>query len=277
MVATIKKTTKFRDLLAGGTVVMPGVFNAISAKLVEEAGFSAYYISGAGLANAEFALPDIGVPTLEQAAEHGRRIDAAVNIPGISDVDTAFADPAACGKVFAATGLAGIHLEDQIEQKKCGHLDGKQLVSIEEMSERVAAVKSAAQDDDFMIIARTDAKAVEGLDAAIARCKAYVAAGADAIFPEAMQSAEDFQAMRKALDVPLLANMTEFGKTPYLTVQQFENLGYNMVIFPMTMFRVAAGAMRKTLAELKTTGTQQSFMDQMQTRDELYKLLNYQP
>ncbi|PJA20371.1 MAG: methylisocitrate lyase, partial [Deltaproteobacteria bacterium CG_4_10_14_0_2_um_filter_43_8] len=232
---------------------------------------------GAGLANAEFARPDIGLTTCAEAQEHARRIDAAVGIPGISDVDTGFEDEACMMQSFQIAGLAGVHMEDQVDQKKCGHLEGKQLVSVDEMCERIHRAQQAKTDADFLLIARTDAAAVEGFDAAVSRAKAYVKAGADAVFPEAMRSEEDFKAMRKAIDVPLLANMTEFGKTPYYSVSQFEQWGYNMVIFPMTLFRVVAKSMQEALAELRSTGTQKGFLDTMQTREDLYKTLKYIP
>lgn len=271
------KAKTFRKLISTGTVVLPGVFNAISAKLVEQAGFEALYFSGAGLANAVFGVPDIGIPTLTESSEHARRCSAAVHLPALADVDTGFDDVAGTVRAFEAAGVAAIHMEDQVDQKKCGHLEGKCLVSVDEMCERVRAAVSARTDKDFLIMARSDAKSVEGLDAMIARCKAYVAAGADAIFAEALQSEDEFKAVRKAISVPLLANMTEFGKTPYYTVQQFENWGYNMVLFPMTLFRSANFAMSAALQELKQHGTQQNILDKMQTRKELYELLNYQP
>ena len=271
------KAKKFRELLNSGTVVLPGVFNAISAKLVEQAGFDAMYLTGAGLANAVFGVPDIGIPTLQESAEHARRCNAAVQIPALADIDTGFDDLAATIQAFEAAGIAGVHLEDQVDQKKCGHLEGKQLVSADEMCERVSNASKAKKNQDFLVMARSDAKAVEGLDAMLNRCKAYVAAGADAIFVEALQTEEEFKLARKALSVPLLANMTEFGKTPYYTVKQFENWGYNMVLFPMTLFRSANFAMREALHELKQHGTQQNILDKMQTRKELYELLDYQP
>ena len=275
-----KKTAHFRKLLARETVVMPGALNAISAMLIEQAGFSAYYLSGAGLANAVFGRPDIGLTTLKEATEHATRIDQMVTIPGISDADTGFGIRGGIAKtveLFEETGVVGIHLEDQCTDKKCGHLEGKKLVSIDDMTQKIREAHHAKSDQDFVIIARTDACSVEGLDHAITRARAYIAAGADAIFPEALTTEEDFRAFRKAIDVPLLANMTEFGKTPMTSVTTFKNWGYNMVIFPMTLFRISAKAMGEALLELKTLGTQRGLINRMQTRVELYELLKYQP
>ncbi|MBI4126776.1 MAG: methylisocitrate lyase [Deltaproteobacteria bacterium] len=276
----MKKTAQFRKLLAGGTVVMPGVFNAYAAMLVEAAGFAAYYVSGAGLANAVFGRPDVGLTTLKEATEHAARIDQAVAIPGISDADTGFGGPKGMAKAvraFESTGIAGIHLEDQWTDKRCGHLEGKKLVTIDAMAAKIETAAKGKSEPDFLVIARTDARAVEGLESAIERAKAYVAAGADAIFAEALQSEEEFRAFRKAIDIPLLANMTEFGKTPSFTVDEFRAWGYNMVIFPMTLFRISAKTIQEALAELKTRGTQQGLLPRMQTRAELYQLLKYTP
>jgi len=256
---------------------MPGAFNAYSALLIEQAGFSAYYISGAGLANAVFGVPDIGIPTLPEAAEHARRIDQTVSIPGISDADTGFENISATIKTFEASGVAGIHLEDQQTDKRCGHLEGKKLISAKEMGKKIEKAITTKKDKNFLVIARTDAAAVEGFDAALKRAKLYEDAGADAIFTEALTSEKEFAAFRQAIKIPLLANMTEFGKTPYLSIKKFEALGMNMVIFPMTLFRVAAKSMQQALVELKQKGTQKGILEKMQTRQELYKLLKYNP
>jgi len=282
----VRRTTQLRQLLAQRTVALPGAFNAVVAKLIEREGFSACYISGAGLANGA-GLPDVGLLTLTEVVAAAKFIAEAVSLPCICDADTGFgeADNAARAvREFERAGIAGIHLEDQEFPKKCGHLEGKRLISVEAMCEKLAAAAAAKSDPDFLLIARTDARAIEGLAAAVDRARRYLAAGADAIFPEALTTKDEFGEFAAALQSSivnpqspiLLANMTEFGKSPYLAVEEFEALGYRMVIFPMTAFRVMLRAVGEALAELQKSGTQQAMLDRMTTRQELYEILRYQ-
>ena len=271
---------RLRELIAGGCVAMPGVFNAATARMVERAGFEAVYISGAGLCNATAGVPDVGLLTLTEVAQLAGYIARAVKIPAIVDGDTGFGgleNAARTVREFEAAGLAGCHLEDQEFPKRCGHLAGKSLVEIEEMNEKLAAAAAAKRDTDFLLIARTDARAVEGFAQAVDRANRYVDAGADAIFPEALQTRDEFRDFAKEVPVPLLANMTEFGKSPLLTRAELADLGYRMVIYPQTAFRVSMFAIGQMLGDLKTTGTQESWLERMQTRQELYALLDYDP
>lgn len=261
---------------------MPGAFNALTAMQIERAGFEAVYVSGAGLAAAR-GLPDIGLLSLTEVVSDAKTIVKAVAIPALADADTGYGDPLVVMRTvreFEEAGLAGIHLEDQESPKKCGHLPGKRVVSVTEMARKIGAAVEARRDPDFLIVARTDARAVEGPDGALKRARAYVDAGADAIFPEALESAEEFKAFAQALKkegvtVPLVANMTEFGKTPYLSVNEFEALGYRLVLFPVTALRVATKVVETMLGELKTFGTQRHSLEKMQTRQQLYDLLRY--
>ena len=262
--------------------MLPGAFNALTAMQIEHAGFDAVYVSGAGIAAAR-GLPDIGLLSMAEVVADAGTIAQAVAIPALADADTGYGPPLSVMRTvqaFEQAGLAGIHLEDQESPKKCGHLSDKRLVSVAEMAQKIGAAVEARRDPDFLIVARTDARAVEGLDGAVKRARAYVDAGADAIFPEALESAEEFQAFAQALKnegvtVPLVANMTEFGKTPYLTVKEFEALGYRLVLFPVTALRVAGKAIEAMLEELKSLGTQQRSLDKMQARQQLYELLRY--
>jgi methylisocitrate lyase len=261
---------------------MPGAFNALSALQVERAGFKAVYVSGAAVSAAR-GLPDIGLLSMTELEGEAESIAKAVGIPALADADTGFGPPLnvmRTVRAFEDAGLAGLQLEDQENPKKCGHLPGKWLVTVGEMARKIGAAVEARRDPDFMIVARTDARAVEGLDAAARRAKAYVQAGADAVFPEALESAEEFRKFANALSqegvkVPLVANMTEFGKTPYLSAREFEELGYRMVLFPVTLLRVATKAMEDMLVELKGLGTQRESLSKMHTRKELYDLLRY--
>ncbi|TLY34824.1 MAG: methylisocitrate lyase [Nitrospirae bacterium] len=273
---------RLRELIARGTVVLPGAFNALTAMQIERAGFDAVYVSGAGIA-AVRGLPDIGLLSMAEVVADAGTIAQAVAIPALADADTGYGPPLSVMRTvqaFEQAGLAGIHLEDQESPKKCGHLPDKRLVSVAEMAQKIGAAVGARRDPDFLIVARTDARAVEGLDGAVKRARAYVDVGADVVFPEALESAEEFKAFAHALNkegvtVPLVANMTEFGKTPYLTVKEFEALGYRLVLFPVTALRVAARAIEALLEELKSLGTQQRSLDKMQTRQRLYELLRY--
>ena len=274
------KSKRLRELIAKGAVLLPGVPNAAIARQTERTGFDAVYISGAGMANATAGVPDIGLLTLTEVADLAGYIAKAVKIPAIVDADTGFGGAENVARTICElerTGLAGCHIEDQEFPKRCGHLVGKSIVDIEEMVGKIKAAIHARRDLDFMIIVRTDARAVEGFDRAVERAGEYIAAGADAIFPEALQSPEEFRDFAKEIDAPLLANMTEFGKSPLLSFHDLMELGYRVVIFPMSAFRVAMKASERFLRALRESGTQKDWIDEMQTRQELYKLLDYDP
>lgn len=272
------KRRLLREGLASDRLLrVPGAMNPLTAVLVRELGFDGVYVSGAVIA-ADLALPDIGLTTLTEVAGRGGQIARVTDLPTIIDADTGFGEPMNAARTVRSledAGLAGCHLEDQVNPKRCGHLDGKSVTDTGTMVRRVRAAVSARRDEDFVICARTDAAAVEGLDAAIERAKAYVDAGADMVFPEAMRGPADFEAFRKAVDVPLLANMTEFGKSELLTVEQLESLGMDMVIYPVTSLRLAMGAVEDGLRVLRDEGTQAGVVDRMQTRRRLYELIDY--
>lgn len=274
-----ERSRRLRELVGQKTVVLPGAMNALTARLIEQAGFEAIYLSGAVLANSVGGVPDIGLMTLTEAREHAARIAAVTSVPILMDADTGYggADNAArTVRELEQVGVSGIHLEDQEFPKRCGHLEGKRLVPVEEMCAKIRAAVEARTSRDFMVIARTDARGVAGYDEAVARAEAYLAAGADGIFPEALTDREELA--RFARDVPtvLLANMTEFGRTPLLTVEELGAMGYRLVIFPVSVQRVAAHAVRSFLADLRRSGTQRGWLDRMQTRAELYELLGYE-
>ena len=274
------KGALLRELIAKNAVMMPGVPNAAMARQVEQVGFDAVYISGAGMANATAGVPDIGLLTLTEVAQLAGYIAKAVTIPAIVDADTGFGgaeNVARTIQVLEAAGLSGCHIEDQEFPKRCGHLAGKKIVDLEEMVGKIKAAVAARRNPDFMIIARTDARAVEDFDRAVNRAGEYLAAGADAIFPEALQSVEEFRDFAKEIDLPLLANMTEFGKSPLVSFKELSELGYRMVIFPQSAFRVSMKASEEFLRALKKTGTQSDWLEKMQTREELYDLLEYDP
>jgi len=274
------KSSRLRELIARGCVLMPGVPNAAMARQVEQVGFDAVYVSGAGMANATAGVPDIGLLTLTEVAQLAGYIAKAVKIPAIVDADTGFGGSENVARTIhelERAGLAGCHIEDQEFPKRCGHLAGKSIIDLEEMVERIKAAVAARHDPDFMIVARTDARAVEDFDRTVDRAQNYLAAGADAIFPEALQSAEEFRDFANEIDLPLLANMTEFGKSPLLSFEELSDFGYRMVIFPMSAFRVAMKASEEFLRALKKSGAQSDWLEKMQTREELYELLNYDP
>src|SRR6266480_4476496 len=274
------KAARLRELIAEGCVMLPGVPNAATARLVERAGFDAVYISGAGMANATAGVPDIGLLTMTEVVKLAGYVAKAVAIPAIVDADTGFGGAENVARTIQElekTGLAGCHIEDQEFPKRCGHLAGKSIVDLEEMVGKIKAAVAARRDPDFIIIARTDARAVEGFDRAVERAREYLAAGADAIFPEALENAEEFRNFAKEIDVPLLANMTEFGKSPLLSFQQLADLGYRMVIFPQSAFRVSMKESELFFTALKKAGTQSDWLEKMQTRRELYELLDYDP
>ena len=277
------KARRLRGLLDTQTVVLPGAFNALTTMQIERAGFQALYVSGAGL-SATRGLPDIGLLSLTEVVSDAATITKAVTIPAIVDADTGFGPPLAVMRAmneFEQAGLAGMQIEDQDLPKKCGHLPGKRLVSTSEMVSKIRAASDARRDPDFLIVARTDARAVEGMEAAVRRARTYIDAGADAIFPEALESADEFRAFARQLakeggKAPLAANMTEFGKTPYLSVSEFEDLGYRLVLFPVTALRMATKAIERMLFELRNRGSQRGLLDQMHTRQQLYDLLRYE-
>jgi methylisocitrate lyase len=274
------KAARLRELIAQGCVMLPGVPNAAMARQVEHTGFDAVYISGAGMANATAGVPDIGLLSMTEVVRLAGYVANAVAIPAIVDADTGFGGAENVARTVCElekAGLAGCHIEDQEFPKRCGHLAGKSIVDVHEMIARIKAAVAARRDEDFVIIARTDARAVEDFDRAVERAGEYLAAGADAIFPEALQSAEEFRDFAKEIDLPLLANMTEFGKSPLLTFQQLADFGYRMIIFPQSAFRVSMKASEKFFAALKKTGTQSDWLEKMQTRQELYDLLDYDP
>ena len=273
------KRADFRAALASGRLLQfPGAHAPIVALVIEEQGFDGVYISGAAL-SAELGLPDIGLTTLTEVAGRGRQIARVTSLPAIIDADTGFGEAMNTARTIQeieAAGLAGCHIEDQLSPKRCGHLDNKLIIDRADMVQKVRAAADAKRDPNFLVMARTDAKASEGLDAAIERAKAYADAGADAIFPEALHTEAEFETVRKAISVPLLANLTEFGKTPLLTKKQLEDLGYNIAIYPVTSLRLAMKGIEDGLAALKRDGTQANVVGDMQTRARLYELIRYQ-
>ncbi len=274
------KSRRLRELITQGFVIMPGVPNAGMARQVERAGFDAVYLSGAGMANATAGVPDIGLLTLTEVAQLANYVANAVEIPAIVDADTGFGgaeNVARTIRELERAGLAGCHIEDQEFPKRCGHLAGKSLIDVEEMAGKIKAAVSARRDEDFMIIARTDARAVENFDGAVERARRYLEAGADAIFPEALQRADEFKAFAREVKAPLLANMTEFGKSPLLSFRELSDFGYRMVIFPQSAFRVSMKASDEFLRDLKRRGTQSGWIEKMQTREQLYELFDYDP
>lgn len=255
-----------------------GTVNALCALLAEKAGFRALYLSGAGVANASHGLPDLGVTTLADVLEDARRITSVTNLPLLVDADTGWETTSTVArtvKEMIRVGIAGMHLEDQVEDKRCGHRDGKQLVSTQQMNDRLKAALDARTDASFVVMARTDAVAVEGLDAAIDRAVSYVRTGADMIFAEAITSLDDYRRFTAAVAVPVLANITEFGKTPLFTVDELRDAGLRMVLYPLTAFRAMNAAARRVYETVRSAGTQRDLIPAMQTRDELYELLNY--
>ncbi|MCC6404076.1 MAG: methylisocitrate lyase [Fimbriimonadaceae bacterium] len=268
-----------RGLMSQGTVVVPGVYDAITARLAERAGFSAAYLSGGALTNSRLGAPDIALLTQDEMVGTAARCCQAAHIPILADADTGFGDVWNVTRTVLAAeaaGLAGIHIEDQQMPKRCGHLDGKAIVPTAEMSQKIRAGVEAKARPDFMLIARTDARSVEGLEAAIERGKAFVDAGADAVFPEGLESEHEFETFRAAVPGPLLANMTEFGKTLLIPATAFESIGYEMVIFPVTALRVAVKAVADWYSFLAANGTQEGFLDRMVTRKELYDVVGYE-
>jgi methylisocitrate lyase len=255
-----------------------GAVNAYSALLAQQAGFHALYLSGAGVANSSFGLPDLGITTLENVAEDARRITAACPLPLLVDADTGFGSAfniARTVKELTRAGAGGMHIEDQVQAKRCGHRPGKAIVSKQEMVDRVKAAVDARTDPQFVIMARTDALAVEGIDSAIERAIACREAGADMIFPEAMIELAQYRRFADAVKVPVLANITEFGKTPLFNVEELRDAGVGLVLYPLSAFRAMSAAALKVYDAIRTDGTQRNVVDLMQTREDLYKVLHY--
>ncbi|MGR3511920.1 MAG: methylisocitrate lyase [Paracoccaceae bacterium] len=273
------KRKAFRRALTSGTIIRaPGAFLPLAAIEIERHGFEAIYLSGAVLA-VDLGLPDIGLTTMTEVADRAEQFARVTNLPIILDCDTGFGEPmnvARCVEIMESRGMAALQIEDQEMPKRCGHLDGKTLVSTEDMVRRIRAAAEARRDPETVIIARTDAFAGEGIEGVIARSNAYVEAGADVIFAEALTGADDWTAATKGIPAPLLANMTEFGKSDLLSADALQALGASVVIYPVTLLRLAMGITRRSLAEIAETGTQTGLIDQMQTRAELYDLLDYE-
>lgn len=273
------KRAALREMLTPGAArQFPGAFNPLSAKLISEKNFDGIYISGAVLAN-DLGLPDIGLTSLTEVATRAGQIARMSDLPSIVDADTGFGEPMNVARSIQEleyAGLAGCHIEDQFNPKRCGHLDGKNVVDTETMLKRIAAAADARIDENFLIMARTDIRAVEGLDAAIDRAKAMVDAGADSIFPEAMKNVSEFEAICNAVDVPVLANMTEFGKSELFNRQELADAGVALIIYPVTLLRSAMGAAERVLDAISQDGTQEREVDNMLTRSRLYELVDYE-
>src|SRR5262245_24998906 len=268
---------RLRQAWKNQTIPVPGVFNALVARMAERLGYQAVYLSGAAL-SAGFGVPDVGLLSLTEFVAHARIITLATDLPLLCDADTGFGEALNVERtvrLFESAGVAGIHLEDQQLPKRCGHLSGKALVDAEVMAAKIRAAVAARHDPDFVVIARTDARGVTGFDDAVRRARLYLAAGADAIFPEALESADEFAAFAAAVPATLLANNTEFGRSPNLDFAELAALGYRMVLYPVTALRVALRAAQETLAELRQRGHQRDRIPQMLTRAELYDLLGY--
>ena len=278
-VSAAEKRRLLRERLASGELLrFPGAFNPLSARLIERKGFEGVYISGAVL-SADLGLPDIGLTTLTEVTGRGQQIARMTDLPALIDADTGFGEPMNVARTIQTledAGVAGCHIEDQVNPKRCGHLDGKSVVDADTAIKRIRAAVDARRDPDFLVMARTDIRAVEGLDAAIDRAKGLVDAGADAIFPEAMRTLAEFEAMRAALDVPILANMTEFGKSDLFSVDQLRDVGVNIVIWPVSLLRIAMGAASRALDTLTEEGHLTSKLGEMQHRADLYDLVDYE-
>ncbi len=259
-------------------IMIPGAFNALSARQAQRLGFPAVYLSGGALSAGWAGLPDVGLLTLTEFVEQAAVLARATTLPLLCDADTGFGEPINAARavaLFGAAGAAGVHLEDQVLPKRCGHLSGKALVETSTMVAKLRAASSARPDPDFVLIARTDARSVEGFDAAVARAHAYRDAGADMIFPEALESADEFAEFARLVDAPLLANMTEFGRGPLLDFADLAEMGYRAVLYPLTAFRAAMKAAEETLRSLRDLGHQRASLDRMQSRAELYDLIDY--
>ena len=274
-----EKRANLRAALDSGKLqLVPGAFNPLSAKLIQDRGFDGVYISGAVIA-ADLGLPDIGLTTLTEVANRAKQISRMTNLPSLVDADTGFGEPMNVARTVQEledAGVAGLHIEDQVNPKRCGHLDGKAVVDSDTATKRIRAAVDSRRDPNLLIMARTDIRAIDGMAAAIDRVKALVDAGADAIFPEAMKDLAEFEAIRAAVDVPVLANMTEFGKSELLSTEQLAGVGINLVIFPVSLLRLAMGAAERGLDTIKREGSLNSELANMQTRARLYELLDYE-
>ena len=272
----IQKREDFEKKLSSKKILrIPGAYNPLTAKLIEEIGYDGIYVSGGVMSN-DLGYPDIGLTTLKEVSYRANQIARVTNLPTIVDADTGFKSCKETVNIFEKLGITGIHIEDQISQKRCGHLDNKELISKEEMIKKIKLSINSRKDKNFKIIARTDANSVEGLDKMIERAKAYQDAGADIIFPEALLDEKEFEKVRKNLNIYLLANMTEFGKTKLFSYKQLENFGYNIVIYPVTTQRLAMKSVEEGLKDIFERGHQNNIIDKMQTRKRLYELVEYE-
>ena len=272
----LKKREDLRNSLNTKKILkFPGAYNPLTAKLIAEINFDGIYISGGVMAN-DLGIPDIGLTTLKEVSYRANQISRVTDLPSIVDADTGFGDCKKTVEIFEELGLSGCHIEDQIEQKRCGHLDNKEIISLKEMVKKINIAVKSKKDKNFLIIARTDANAVEGMKKTIERVKAYEDAGADVIFPEAMQNENEFEKIRKSIKINLLANMTEFGKSKILSSKSLENLGYQIVIYPVTTQRLAMKNVEDGLRAIMRDGHQNNIIDKMQTRKRLYELVEYE-
>lgn len=272
----------FKDMVnAAELLVVPSAYDALSAKVIEQAGFQAVHMTGSGTSASMLGYPDLGFTSVSEQATNAKNIVLAVDVPVIMDADAGYGNAMSTWRAireFERAGIVGCHLEDQVNPKRCGHLEGKRLISTEEMTGKIEAAVEARTDPDFFIIARTDAREKLGLDEAIRRSKEYLAAGADCIFLEAMLSVDEMKRVRQEIDAPLLANMVEGGKTPWLTTSELQELGYNLSIYPLSGWMAAASVLRKLFAELRETGTTQGFWDKLglgMTFEELFEVFEY--
>lgn len=278
-VTPAEKRAALRKRLASGELLrFPGAFNPLSARLIQDRGFDGVYISGAVIA-ADLGLPDVGLTTLSEVAGRGQQISRMTDLPTLIDADTGFGEPMNVARTVQSledAGVSGLHIEDQVNPKRCGHLDGKAVVDVDTATKRIRAAVDARRDPNLLVMARTDIRAVDGLSASLDRARALVDAGADAIFPEAMRDLAEFEAVRAAVDVPILANMTEFGKSELFTTAQLADVGVNLVIYPVSLLRIAMGAAERGLETLEREGSLRSEVAGMQTRARLYELLDYE-
>ena len=271
-----EKRKDFVNKIKSGKILrVPGAYNPLTAKLIEEIGYDAVYVSGGVMSN-DLGYPDIGLTTLEDVSDRSKKIARVTNLPTIVDIDTGFKSCKKTIKTFEKIGITAVHIEDQVSQKRCGHLENKELISTKEMVKKIKECVKTKKDKNFKIIARSDANAVEGMNKMIDRCKAYIDAGAEIVFPEALANEKDFEKVRKSLDCYLLANMTEFGKSKLLNYKDLENLGYNIVIYPVTSQRLAMKNVEDGLRVIFKDGHQNNIIDKMQTRKRLYELVEYE-
>ncbi|MFB0505199.1 MAG: methylisocitrate lyase [Thermodesulfobacteriota bacterium] len=273
------RNARLRELLSREEILMaPGAHDALTARIAEMCNFEALYMTGAGTVNTQLGMPDHSIITLTEMVQNAARIARVTTLPIVSDADTGYGGVLNVMRTvdeFQRAGISGIHIEDQVMPKRCGHVEGKEVIPMEEMMGKIRAACHARTDPDFLIIARVDARAPLGFEEAVRRGRAYLDAGADMIFPEALESEEEFRDYACQVRGPLLANMTEYGKTPYLTANQFQEMGYRMVIYPVSAMRVTLKAVYELYTEIRSTGTQKQFLERMFTRDELYELLGY--